>query len=90
MPSDIAALQVAPDLRLAADLASVEASVARLDGLAHAPALRAMMPLLSRQESIASSWIEGFEIGHRRLASAALDANEREVNARSVLGHVAR
>jgi Fic family protein len=88
VPGNVAALQVAPDLKLAADLSSMEASVARLDGLAHASALRAMMPLLARQESIASSWIEGFEIGHRRLASAALDADERDVNARSVLGHV--
>jgi Fic family protein len=88
VPGEIATLQATPDLRLAADLSSVEAGVARLDGLANARALRALMPLLSRQESIASSWIEGFEIGHRRLASAALDANERDVNARSVLGHV--
>jgi Fic family protein len=88
VPGEIAALQVTPDLRLAADLASIEASVARLDGSVQARALRALMPLLSRQESIASSWIEGFEIGHRRLASAALDADERDVNARSVLGHI--
>jgi Fic family protein len=88
VPDEIATLQATPDLQLAADLASVEASVARLDGLAQARALRALMPLLSRQESIASSWIEGFEIGHRRLASAALDANERDVNARNVLGHI--
>jgi Fic family protein len=88
VPGEIAALQVAPDLKLAAHLSSIEAAIARLDGLAQARALRALMPLLSRQESIASSWIEGFEVGHRRLARAALGADERDVDARSVLGHV--
>jgi Fic family protein len=88
VPDEIGALDASPELGLAAALSSVEASVARLDGLAQARAVRALMPLLSRQESIASSWIEGFEVGHRRLASAALDADERDVDARSVLGHV--
>jgi Fic family protein len=88
VPSEIAELQVGPGLNLSAALASAESAVARLDGLAHAHALRALMPLLARQESIASSWIEGVEIGYRRLLGATLDPGERDRDARSVLGHV--
>lgn len=88
VPSEITALQLAPELGLAASLASVEAAVGRLDGLAQARALRALTPLLARQESIASSWIEGFAIGYSRLVSASLDPDEGDVTARNVLGHV--
>jgi len=54
VPAEIATLQVAPDLQLAADLASVEASVARLDGLAQARALRAASAI-SSSRSVPSS-----------------------------------
>jgi Fic family protein len=88
VPDGIAGLQVAPPLELARRLAEVEASLARLDGLAEAQALRVLTPLLARQESMASSWIEGFEVEYRRLVQASIHPSEKDDTVRTVLGNV--
>lgn len=88
VPDLIADLRVAPPLELAQRLAEVEAALARLDGLAEARALRALTPLLAHQESMASSWIEGLEIGYRRLAQAVIHPDGTDATAHSVLGNV--
>lgn len=88
VPDRIAGLQVAPTLELARLLAEVESAVARLDGLAEAQALRTLTPLLARQESMASSWIEGFEVEYRRLVQASIQPWEKDDTVRTVLGNV--
>jgi Fic family protein len=88
IPSEIAEIEWQPNLRLVAELANVEAEIARLDGLTETRALRSLWPLLARQESIASSWIEGFQIGHRRLLQVTLQPGARDINASNVVGHL--
>jgi Fic family protein len=88
VPSEIAAVDWRPELRLMSDLANAEAEIARLDGLTEIRALRSLWPLLARQESIASSWIEGFQIGHRRLLQVTLHPGARDINASNVIGHL--
>lgn len=78
---------------VAADVADAEAAIARLNaqsaGLANTESLAR---ILLRAESVASSRIEGFEIGPRRLlrAEAALVAGEppSDVTATEVLGNI--
>jgi Fic family protein len=88
VPSEIAAVDWRPGLPLITELASVEAEIARLDGLTEMRALRSLWPLLARQESIASSWIEGFQIGHRRLLQVTLHPGARDLSAANVIGHL--
>jgi len=81
------------DGAVAADVADAEAAIARLD--ANAGALtdtEALARILLRAESVASSRIEGLEIGPRRLmrADAAREMGEEtgDVNAEEILGNI--
>jgi len=81
------------DGAVAADVADAEAAIARLD--ANAGALtdtEALARILLRAESMASSRIEGLEIGPRRLmrADAAREMGEEpgDVNAEEILGNI--
>jgi Fic family protein len=81
------------DGSVAADVADAEASIARLD--ANAGALtdtEALARILLRAESVASSRIEGLEIGPRRLmrADAAREMGEEpgDVGAEEILGNI--
>src|SRR5260370_4983948 len=78
---------------VAADLANAEAAIARLD--IEATSLvdtEALARILLRAESVASSRIEGLEIGARRLlrAEAARDLGDdpSDANAVEVLGNI--
>ncbi|MFN8036762.1 MAG: Fic family protein [Acidimicrobiia bacterium] len=78
---------------VAADVADAEAAVAHFDAKAVALAdTEALARLLLRAESVASSKIEGLEVGGRRLlrAEAAADLGEdaRDVTATEVLGNI--
>lgn len=78
---------------VAADVAEAETAIVRLNGQASALAdTEAVARLLLRAESIASSRIEGLEIGARRLlrAEAARELGEptRDVTAAEVLGNI--
>jgi len=78
---------------VAADVADAEAAVARFDAKAVALAdTEALARLLLRAESVASSKIEGLEVGGRRLlrAEAASDLGEdaRDVTATEVLANI--
>ncbi len=78
---------------VAADVADAEAAVSRFDAKAVALAnTEALARLLLRAESVASSKIEGLEVGGRRLlraeAAAALGEDARDVTAIEVLGNI--
>jgi Fic family protein len=78
---------------VAADVADAEAAVARFDAKAVALAdTEALARLLLRTESVASSKIEGLEVGGRRLlraeAATALGEDAHDVTATEVLGNI--
>ena len=78
---------------VAADVADAEAALTRLDASSVALAdSEALARLLLRAESVASSRIEGLEIGARRLlradAAHRLGIEPRDVTAREILGNV--
>jgi Fic family protein len=78
---------------VAADVADAEAAIRRLDTSALALAdTEALASLLLRAESVASSYIEGLEVGGRRLlraeAARALGAATGDTTAEEVLGNI--
>lgn len=78
---------------VAADVADAETAIARFDHQASALAdTEALARLLLRAESVASSKIEGLEVGGRRLlraeAAQALGDDPRDVTATEVLGNI--
>ena len=54
----------------------------------HLGNLEALARRLLRSEAVASSWIEGIKISHRRLAKVEASNEERDATARAVLGNV--
>ena len=93
MPDFLAGRSFQLDGEVAADVADAEAAVLRLN--MQARALRdteALARLLLRSESVASSRIEGLEIGARRLLRAesaiALGGFTTDVTAAEVLGNI--
>ena len=78
---------------MAADVADAEADLVRLNAAADAPAdTEALARLLLRAESVASSRIEGLEVGGRRLlradAARLLGEEVRDVTAAQVLANI--
>lgn len=51
--------------------------------------LEALARRLLRSEAVASSWIEGVRISHRRLAKVEASSEENDATAQAVLGNVA-
>jgi len=81
------------DGTVAADVADAESAIARLNGEAASLLdTEALAMLLLRAESVASSWIEGLEVGGRRLlraeAARALGQRSGDVIAEEVLGNI--
>lgn len=81
------------DGAIVADVADAETAIARLNTEAAALVdTEALARLLLRAESVASSWIEGLEIGGRRLlraeAARALGERSGDVTAEEVLGNI--
>ena len=81
------------DGEVAADVADAETALTRLDASSVALAdSEALARLLLRAESVASSRIEGLEIGARRLlradAARRLGIEPRDVSAREILGNI--
>jgi Fic family protein len=92
-PDPLAGRQIALDGDIAADVADAEAAIARLDAQVSALAdTEALARLLLRAESVASSRIEGLEVGPRRLlrAEAAQELGERtsDITSAEVLGNI--
>ena len=94
LPDLLADRRVSFDGEVAADVADAEAAIARLDAQVSALTdTEALARLLLRAECVASSRIEGLEIGPRRLlrAQAAQEEGESssDVTAEEVLGSIA-
>ena len=93
LPDLLAGRRFTLDGNVAADVSGAESALARLDASAAALAnSEALARLLLRAESVASSRIEGLEIGGRRLlradAARRLGEEPRDVTAREVLGNI--
>ena len=93
LPDRLAGRRFVLDGDVAADVGDAEAALLRLDASAAAVAgTEALTCLLLRAESVASSRIEGLEVGGRRLlrADAARQLGEasRDVTALEVLGNI--
>ncbi len=93
VPDRLTDRRLAFDGDVAADAADAEAAITRLNAKASALAdTEALARLLLRAESVASSRIEGLEVGARRLlrAEAAKELGERslDVTATEVLGNI--
>ena len=93
IPDRAAGRAIALDGPVAADVAEAEMAVAKLNMKARALSdSEALARLLLRSESVASSKIEGLEIGARRLlkaeAARALGEESRDVTAGDILGNI--
>lgn len=94
VPDPLMGRDIKLDGQVAADVADAEAAITRLNTAASALAdTEALARLLLRAEAVASSKIEGLEIGARKLlrAEAAQELGERtrDVTAEEVLGNIA-
>ena len=93
LPDRLGGRRFSLDGDVAADVAYAEAALTRLDASSVALAdSEALARLLLRAESVASSRIEGLEIGARRLlradAARRLGIEPRDVTAREILGNI--
>jgi Fic family protein len=93
LPDPLVGRVFAFDGDVAADIADAEAAIAAMD--AEVPALvdtEALARILLRAEAVASSRIEGLEIGARRLlraeAARSLHARSTDVTATEILGNI--
>ena len=93
IPDPLVGRRFVLDGDVAADVADAEAALVRLDAAAGALAdTEALARLLVRAEAVASSRIEGLEVGSRRLlraqAARQLGEEPRDVTAVEVLGNI--
>jgi len=93
VPDSLVARPIRLDGDVAADVADAESAITRFDAKAVALAdTEALARLLLRAESVASSKIEGLEVGGRRLlraeAATALGEDAHDVTATEVLGNI--
>ena len=93
IPDPLVGRRFVLDGDVAADIADAEAALVRLDAMAGALAgTEALARLLLRAEAVASSRIEGLEVGGRRLrraqAAHQLGEEPRDVTAVEVLGNI--
>ena len=93
LPDPLCGRSYSLDGDVAADVADAEAAVRRLNQTAAALAdTEALARLLLRAEAVASSRIEGLEVGGRRLLRAEMAADigddARDVTATEVLGNI--
>jgi Fic family protein len=93
LPDPLMGRPIRLDGEVAADVADAEAGIGRLNGAAAAPVdSEALARLLLRAEAVASSRIEGLEVGARRLlraeAAQALGDEARDVTAEEVLANI--
>jgi Fic family protein len=93
LPDLLASWPISLDGEVAADVADAEAGIARLDtGVSALTSTETLARLLLRAESVASSRLEGLEVGPRRLlrAEAARQTGEAsaDITADEVLGNI--
>jgi Fic family protein len=94
VPDLLAGSAIGLDGVVAADVAEAEAAISELNGAAFALAdTETLARLLLRAESVASSRIEGLEVGARKLlraeAAHAMGVASTDITANEVLGNIA-
>jgi Fic family protein len=92
LPDEVATLDPALPASLSRLLAEADEAVRELnEDLPSVTGLEALSRQLLRQESVASSRIEGLVMSHRRLAKAAIsdDPEHRDTSAESILANIA-
>jgi Fic family protein len=94
VPDQLTGRIIRLDGDVAADVADAEAAISRLNAAAVALAdTEALARLLLRAESVASSRIEGLEVGARKLlrteAAQAVGVRSMDITANEVLGNIA-
>jgi hypothetical protein len=91
VPDSIATIDPSLSSSVASLLAEGErATLALNENPPQVASLEVLARRLLRAEAVASSWIEGVQLSHRRLAHAeAESADARDVTAKAVLGNVA-
>ncbi len=89
VPDPIAELDVALPTDVAGGLEHAALAIAHLnDSAMEAPPLEGVARQLLRSESLASSRIEGLEVGHRRIALADFDEHSVDVKAADIVGNI--
>lgn len=93
LPDPLTVRRIRLDGEVAAEVADAEAAVAALNAEAASLAdTEALARLLLRAESVASSRIEGLELGARRLlradAARSIGLESRDVTALEILGNI--
>jgi Fic family protein len=89
VPDPIAELQVALPTVIAGELENATLAIAHLnDSAVESPPLEGVARQLLRSESLASSRIEGLEVGHRRIAIADFDELAADAKATDIVGNI--
>jgi Fic family protein len=92
VPDPLLSREITLDGEVAADIADAEAAIVRLNVASSLVDTEALARVLLRAESVASSKIEGLQVGARRLlrAEAARDLGERsiDITATEILGNI--
>lgn len=89
VPNPIAEWRLALGTDVVVDLEAAAVEVRELQTQPAFTGLEAASRQLLRAEALASSRIEGLEIGHRRIATALADGEARDETARSVIATIA-
>jgi Fic family protein len=89
VPDPIAELDVALPTAIAGELEDAALAIAHLnDSAVESPPLDGVARQLLRSESLASSRIEGLEVGHRRIALADFDERSADAKAADIVGNI--
>lgn len=89
VPDPISELDVALPTTVAGELEDATLAIAHLnDSGLESPPLEGVARQLLRSESLASSRIEGLEVGHRRIALADFDERSADAKAADIVGNI--
>jgi Fic family protein len=89
VPDPISELDVSLPTAVAGELEDAALAIAHLnDSAVESPLLEGVARQLLRSESLASSRIEGLEVGHRRIALADFDDRSADVKAANIVGNI--
>lgn len=88
VPDPIAGIDPVYPLSVVEAVSAADRAVRGLDAMPGLTGLEALSRQLLRAESVGSSWIEGLQISHRRLAKAVFDPAAADRTARGVVGNI--
>jgi Fic family protein len=88
LPNRLDVAQVQVPITLFEVLQGTQSTLASLQGLSNVAGVEAVSRLFLRSEAIASSFIEGIQVGARRLAAAEFDPGEPDQVAQQVVANI--